>query len=65
MIDNLESSYDCSNAGADLHALKEELREMQASSQGRQPTLEEQEQYNRLINQISFIENKCSIPPKG
>jgi hypothetical protein len=64
MIHNLESNYDCANAGFDLHALKEELRELRSSA-GANPSKEEQEQLNRIENHISFIENKCSIPPKG
>jgi hypothetical protein len=61
MIENLESNYDCANAGADLHALKEELQEMKASVSA-SPSKDQLELMNRLENQISFIENKCSIP---
>lgn len=64
MINNLESNYDCANAGADLHALKEELKELQASL-GANPSRDQLEVRNRIENQISFIENKCSIPPRG
>jgi hypothetical protein len=60
MIENLESNYDCANAGADLHALKEELSELESSQQGN-PSKETLEQINRIENQISFIENKCAI----
>jgi hypothetical protein len=58
MLDNLESNYDCANAGDDLHELKQELaslREHPVESQ------ESQETINRLENQISFILNKCDI----
>jgi hypothetical protein len=61
MIESLESNYDCANAGADLHALKEELQELKAAVSA-SPTQEQLETMNRLENQISFIENKCSIP---
>jgi hypothetical protein len=64
MMDNLESDYDCANASYDLHVLAEELRELRSSA-GAHPSKEEQERLNRIENQISFIENKCSIPPKG
>jgi hypothetical protein len=58
MLDNLESNYDCSHAGDDLHQLKQELeslREQQVEDK------ESQETINRLENQISFILNKCDI----
>ncbi len=58
MIDNLESSYDCANAGADLHSLKEEWHSLQNAGG---LSKEEQDRKNRIENQISFIENKCSI----
>ncbi|USB33072.1 DUF2524 domain-containing protein [Paenibacillus sp. YPG26] len=58
MIDNLESSYNCASAGDDLHQLKQELASLRA--QGIQ-TEEQQENINRLENQISFILNKCGI----
>ncbi|MND91829.1 hypothetical protein D3C76_223920 [compost metagenome] len=58
MIDNLESDYNCAQAGDDLHQLKQEL----AALRGRGNESEEvQEQINRLENQISFIMNKCDI----
>jgi hypothetical protein len=65
MITNLESNYDCANAGADLHSLKEELQELKSGQTGGPTAKETQERINRIENQISFIENKCSIPPKG
>jgi hypothetical protein len=58
MIDNLESDYDCANAGFDLHSLIEELQSFQGEDK---LSLEQQERKNRIENQISFIENKCSI----
>ncbi|CAG7612279.1 hypothetical protein PAESOLCIP111_01510 [Paenibacillus solanacearum] len=57
MIDNLESSYDCSHAGNDLKQLQDELQSLQASGE------DGQEQQNRLENQIRFIKNKCDIRP--
>jgi len=60
MIENLESNYDCANAGNDLHSLHEELAQHRAQAVTSQ---EAQEQLNRLENQIRFIENKCSIHP--
>ncbi|MBD0381178.1 DUF2524 domain-containing protein [Paenibacillus sedimenti] len=58
MIENLESNYDCANAGNDLHSLKEELQQFQSQDDSSQ---EAREHLNRLENQIRFIENKCSI----
>jgi hypothetical protein len=58
MIDNLESNYDCAQAGNDLHSLKEELQQFKSQPPTSQ---EEQENLNRIENQIRFIENKCSI----
>jgi hypothetical protein len=52
MLDNLESNYDCANAGSDLHNLIQELEQFEGP----------EEQRNRLENQIHFIQNKCSIP---
>ncbi|MFC5651285.1 DUF2524 domain-containing protein [Paenibacillus solisilvae] len=58
MIHNLESNYNCANAGEDLHQLKSEL----ASLRGQDAQDEEwQQTINRLENQISFILNKCDI----
>ena len=59
MLDQLESNYDCSNAGDDLHRLKQELE--QWKSKGGELTKEETEIVNRLENQIQFIRNKCDI----
>ncbi|GGG72995.1 DUF2524 domain-containing protein [Paenibacillus radicis (ex Gao et al. 2016)] len=58
MLDNLESSYDCANAGDDLHAIKRELAELRGSS-AEDP--ESQLAINRLENQLLFIMNKCDI----
>lgn len=58
MLDNLESDYDCSKAGDDLHQLKQELAALRGQGTGDSETLE---RLNRLENQISFIMNKCDI----
>ncbi|MCP3772558.1 DUF2524 domain-containing protein [Paenibacillus sp. MZ04-78.2] len=59
MVDNLESNYDCSNAGDDLQELQQQLAGMQITE------LDEQSRQtvNRLENQIRFIKNKCDIRP--
>ncbi|WP_281886697.1 DUF2524 domain-containing protein [Paenibacillus sp. YYML68] len=61
MIDQLESSYNCSNAGQDLHTLQEELASLKQSSNSSDK--ETVEMINRLENQIHFIKNKCDIRP--
>jgi len=58
MLDNLESNYDCANAGEDLQQLKRQLASLR--SQGTDDK-ETRETMNRLENQISFIMNKCDI----
>ncbi|MEF7442155.1 DUF2524 domain-containing protein [Paenibacillus lautus] len=58
MLDNLESDYDCSKAGDDLHQLKQELAALRGQGTGDSET---RERLNRLENQISFIMNKCDI----
>jgi hypothetical protein len=58
MLDNLESNYDCANAGEDLQQLKQQLASLR--SQGGDDK-ETRETMNRLENQISFIMNKCDI----
>ncbi|UNK19252.1 DUF2524 domain-containing protein [Paenibacillus sp. N3/727] len=58
MLENLESNYDCSRAGDDLHQLKQELAALRGL--GAEDT-ETQERINRMENQISFIMNKCDI----
>ncbi|MDU4694917.1 MULTISPECIES: hypothetical protein [Paenibacillus] len=58
MLENLESNYNCANAGEDLHKLKQELASMRGMGQADPET---QEQINRLENQIAFIMNKCDI----
>ncbi len=58
MLDQLESNYDCANASADLHELKQELESLKT---GAEHSIEEQEVINRLENQIHFILNKCDI----
>ncbi|MGW8958848.1 DUF2524 domain-containing protein [Paenibacillus sp. NPDC055715] len=58
MIDNLESNYNCANAGQDLHQLKQELAALQEQDVNDQAS---KETIHRLENQISFILNKCDI----
>ncbi|OZB95315.1 DUF2524 domain-containing protein [Paenibacillus sp. XY044] len=58
MLDNLESNYDCKNAGDDLHQLKQELSSLRGMGKEDPKT---QEDINRLENQIAFIMNKCDI----
>ncbi|MFD0619103.1 MULTISPECIES: hypothetical protein [Paenibacillus] len=58
MLDNLESHYNCANAGDDLHQLKQELADLRGRGT---EDAESQEMINRLENQISFIMNKCDI----
>jgi hypothetical protein len=58
LLEQLESNYDCANASADLHELKQELESLQT---GADHSIEEQEVINRLENQIHFILNKCDI----
>ncbi len=60
MLDNLESNYDCSRAGDDLHRLKQELASLRGQGD---ESPDSQEAINRLENQISFIQNKCDIRP--
>lgn len=56
---NLESSYDCANASADLPALLEQLHALRNDGEHSADT---EQQINRLENQIRFIRNKCGIP---
>lgn len=58
MLDQLESNYDCSNAGNDLHQLIQELDQLTGMSDG---STDSHETVNRLENQIRFIRNKCDI----
>lgn len=58
MINNLESNYDCANAGDDLHQLKQELESLRKQHEEDEESLQK---INRLENQISFILNKCDI----
>lgn len=60
MLEQLESNYDCSNAGSDLPKLLQELDDRRAEA-GDNASLEDREMLNRLENQISFIRNKCRI----
>jgi hypothetical protein len=61
MLEHLESNYDCANAGADLNSLLEELKALKGDGESSKET---EVQINRIENQISFIENKCSIHPQ-
>lgn len=58
MIENLESNYNCANAGQDLHQLKQELAALQEQGANDQAS---EDAIHRLKNQISFILNKCDI----
>jgi ElaB/YqjD/DUF883 family membrane-anchored ribosome-binding protein len=60
LINQLESDYDCSNAGDDLHQLKQELEQLIANSNSENSS-EATENLHRLENQIHFIQNKCDI----
>ncbi|OBZ16723.1 MULTISPECIES: hypothetical protein [Bacillales] len=61
MLENVDSSYNCSNASHDLPSLLQELEQLELGAQSGQ-TEEEQQHINRLRNQIHFIRNKCDIP---
>ncbi|MED4601603.1 DUF2524 domain-containing protein [Paenibacillus validus] len=61
MLNQLESSYNCANAGQDLHELQQELESLQQTSGN--PDQETTDTINRLENQIRFIKNKCEIRP--
>ncbi|URJ49650.1 DUF2524 domain-containing protein [Paenibacillus polymyxa] len=58
MIENLESNYNCANAGQDLHQLKQKLAALQEQGANDQAS---EDAIHRLENQISFILNKCDI----
>jgi hypothetical protein len=60
LINQLESNYDCSNAGDDLHQLKQELEQLIANNNDDRST-EATVNIHRLENQIHFIQNKCDI----
>ncbi|HZG56260.1 DUF2524 domain-containing protein [Paenibacillus sp.] len=60
MLDQLESNYDCANAGDDLPRLLAELDRMKSGA-GDEPSKGDIEAMNRLENQIAFIRNKCAI----
>lgn len=59
MLEQLESDYNCAHAGEDLHNLLQEAAQLRSQNGA---TQEDQEQLNRIENQIRFIRNKCSIP---
>ncbi|WP_424765927.1 DUF2524 domain-containing protein [Paenibacillus sp. sgz302251] len=60
MLEQLESDYNCANASTDLPSLLQELEKMENGLHSAQ-TEEQQQQLNRLRNQIHFIRNKCGI----
>ncbi|WP_336772635.1 DUF2524 domain-containing protein [Paenibacillus sp. MMO-58] len=59
MTSDLNSSYDCANASSDLPNL---IAQLDSLRNGSASTAEQQEEINRLENQIRFIQNKCDIP---
>lgn len=58
MLEQLESDYNCANAGDDLHELLQEVELLRGRTSG---SKEDEERLNRIENQIHFIRNKCSI----
>ncbi|AJY75121.1 hypothetical protein [Paenibacillus beijingensis] len=60
MLNSLEINYDCSNAGEDLHQLKQELEQLKTINRNDR-SIEMTETINRLENQIQFIQTKCDI----
>lgn len=62
MTKDLNSQYDCADAGEDLHQLQQQLNALQNDSDI-QPSKEVTDLINRLENQIRFIKNKCDIQP--
>lgn len=61
MLDQVESNYNCANASTDLPNLLQELNQLELAAQGGHSD-EQQQQLNRIRNQIHFIRNKCDIP---
>jgi peptidoglycan hydrolase CwlO-like protein len=59
MLKDINSNYDCSQSGDDLHQLIQELESLRGQGEASKDI---QEQIHRLENQISFIRNKCDIP---
>ncbi|MCM3626384.1 DUF2524 domain-containing protein [Paenibacillus glycanilyticus] len=59
MTIDLNSQYDCANASSDLPDLMAQLDAVRSSSVS---SVEQQDEINRLENQIRFIQNKCDIP---
>ncbi|GAB2692856.1 DUF2524 domain-containing protein [Paenibacillus thermoaerophilus] len=53
-----DSSYDCANAGDDLHRLKLEIARLRGSGD---ESPQAQQELNRLENEMAFIRNKCGI----
>ena len=58
MADQLESDYDCANASTDLMEIEQALDQLQAKPNRSE---QEQQELNRLHNQIHFIKTKCDI----
>ncbi|RCW46598.1 DUF2524 domain-containing protein [Paenibacillus prosopidis] len=61
MLDQVESNYNCANASTDLPNLLQELNQLELAAADGQSD-EQQQQLNRIRNQIHFIRNKCDIP---
>ncbi|PYI50351.1 DUF2524 domain-containing protein [Paenibacillus flagellatus] len=59
MLEQLESDYNCANAGDDLHRLLQEAEQLRGLANA---SSDDRERLNRVENQIHFIRNKCSIP---
>lgn len=59
MTIDLNSNYDCANASSDLPNL---IAQLDSLRNGSASSAEQQEEINRLENQIRFIQNKCDIP---
>jgi len=58
VVDQLESNYDCANASTDLMEIEQALEQLQAKTERSE---QEQQELNRLHNQIHFIKTKCDI----
>jgi hypothetical protein len=61
MLEQVESNYNCANASTDLPNLLRELNDLELAAQAGHSD-EQQQQLNRIRNQIHFIRNKCDIP---
>ncbi|OXM88156.1 hypothetical protein [Paenibacillus rigui] len=58
----INSQYDCADAGTDLHELKQQLSALQAEAGPHAPQAT-MDKIHQLKNQIEFIKNKCDIHP--